>query len=144
MKVDFPDGYPRQLKTSRLWVDGQVVIQNTQPPYDFFGWSLKNYRSNGAHTLQVEVEDILGYEGKSISIIIPVTIAARTTSFWEQLLDFLKNGGWLLPAGILLAGGIYITYRQRNTLAAMLERRREEKEMASVDPLTQVVDYRGW
>lgn len=139
VKVNFPDGYPRQLKASRLIVDGQVVIQNTQPPFEYFGWPLRNYRSSGDHTLQVEVEDILGYAGKSITITIPITVPPRTTSFWVRVVDFLSNGGWMIPAGLLLAAGFYFAYQQREHLIHLLEKRKAEKEMETFDPLTQPV-----
>lgn len=139
VKINFPDGYPRQLKTSRLKVDGQTVIQNTQPPFEYFGWPLRNYRSSGEHTLQVEVEDILGYEGKSIAITIPITVPPKTTNFWGQVMDFLRNGGWVIPVGFLLAVGIYFAYQQRHRLITFLVEKKAEKEMETFDPLTQPV-----
>jgi hypothetical protein len=143
MEVDFPDGFPRQLKYSRLIVDGQVTILNSKPPFEFFGWVLKNYRNNGDHTLQVEVEDILGYKGKSIAITIPITVAPRATNFFGQLVVFLSSGGWLIPAGLLLAGAGYLVYRQKNSLVALLVKKRIEKEMTTYDPLTQPVIVGG-
>jgi len=139
VQVNFPDGYPRQLKSSRLKVDGQIVIQNSQPPFEYFGWPLRNYRSSGEHTLQVEVEDILGYKGKSIAITIPITVPPRTTNFWEQVMDFLKNGGWVIPVGLMLAVGIYFAYQQRDWLIILFEKKKAEKEMETFDPLTQPV-----
>jgi hypothetical protein len=138
-KVNFPDGYPRQLKSSRLLVDGQVIIQNAQPPFEYFGWPLRNYRNSGEHTVQVEVEDILGYKGKSIAITIPITVAAHSTSFLAQVMDFLSNGGWLIPVGLLLAAGIHYAYRRRDLLVKILENRKAEKERETYDPLTQPV-----
>ena len=139
MNVGFPDGYPRQLKTSRLIVDGQIAIQNTQQPLDYFGWSLKAYRTNGMHTLQVEVEDILGFKGKSIEIIIPVNVPPRSSSLLGQIIDFLGMGGWLIPVGILLAGSGYLVYRQRGRIRELIDKRRKRIEMEHTDPLTQQV-----
>jgi len=139
VKVNFPDEYPRQLKASRLKVDGQTVIQNSQPPFEYFGWPLRNYRSSGEHTLQVEVEDILGYVGKSIAITIPITVPPRTTNLWGQVMDFLKNGGWVIPVGLLLSVGIYFAFQKKDLLIALLEKRKVEKEMETFDPLTQPV-----
>ncbi len=139
VKVNFPDGYPRQLKSSRLKVDGQTVIQNMQPPFEYFGWTLRNYRSSGEHTLQVEVEDILGYEGKSITITIPITVPPIATNFWGQVMDFLRNGGWVIPVGSLLAVGIYFAFQQRHRLITFLVEKKAEKEMETFDPLTQPV-----
>ena len=139
MKVDFPDGYPRQLKTSRLIVDGQIAIQNTKQPLDFFGWSLKAYRTNGVHTLQVEVEDILGFKGKSIELNIPLNVTPRSSNLWGQIIDFLSMGGWLILVGILLAGGGTLFYRQRGQIRELIDMRRKRIEMEHTDPLTQQV-----
>jgi len=139
MKVDFPDGYPRQLKSSRLIVDGQIAIQNTQQPLDFFGWSLKAYRTNGMHTLQVEVEDILGFKGKSIELNIPVNVTPRSSNLIGQVIDFLGVGSWLIPVGILLAGGSYFIYRQRGHIREFIVKRQIKIDMEHSDPLTQQV-----
>lgn len=139
MKVNFPDGYARQLKISKLMVDGQVVIQNTHPPFEYFGWPLGNYRNSGEHTLQVEVVDILGYAGKSIPITIPITVPPRATSFWGQVMDFLRNGGWMIPASLLMAAGLYFSYLQRGRLITLWKNKKAEKEMETFDPLTQPV-----
>ncbi len=38
--VQFPDGYPRALESSRLRVDGVVMDINTSEPFDSFSWDL--------------------------------------------------------------------------------------------------------
>jgi len=139
MKVDFPDGYPRQLKSSRLIVDGRIAIQNTQQPLDYFGWSLKEFRTNGMHTLQVEVEDILGFKGKSIELNIPVNVTPRSSNLLGQVIDFLSMGGWLIPVGILLVCSGYLVYRQRGRIRELIDKRRKRIEMEHTDPLTQQV-----
>jgi hypothetical protein len=139
INVDFPDGYPRQLKSSRLIVDGRIAIQNTRQPLDYFGWSLDAFRTTGTHTLQVEVEDILGFKGKSIELNIPVNVTPRSTNLWGQILDFLSMGGWLIPAGILLVGSGTIFYKQRGRIRELIDQRRRKIEMAHTDPLTQQV-----
>jgi hypothetical protein len=139
IKVDFPDGYPRQLKSSRLIVDGKIVIQNTQQPLDYFGWPLEEYRYNAMPALQVEVEDILGFTGKSIELIIPVNVTPRSSSPLGQVLDFLGMGGWLIPVGLLLVGSVTLVYRQRGRIREIIESRRIKKEMEHSDPLTQQV-----
>jgi hypothetical protein len=139
IKADFPDGYPRQLKSSRLIVDGKIVIQNTQQPLDYFGWSLKEYRNNSMHTVQVEVVDILGFTGKSIELIIPVNVTPRSSSPIDQVLDFFAMGGWLIPVGILLVGSVYLVYRQRGRIRELIEKRQIKNELEHADPLTQQV-----
>jgi hypothetical protein len=143
IKADFPDGYPRQLKSSRLIVDGKIVMQNTQQPVDYFGWSLKEYRNNAMHTLQVEVEDILGFTGKSIELIIPVNVTPRSSNPLGQVLDFLSMGGWLIPVGLLLVGVVYLIYRQRGHIREIIENRRIKNEIEHSDPLTQQVFFQN-
>lgn len=139
MTVGFPDGYPRQLRKSRLLVDGRVMVENSQAPFDYFGWVLSGYQISGNHTIQVEVEDILGFSGKSLTINLPVTVLPRSTGPFAQVLEFLRLGGWLIPLGLILAGSVFGLYRHRDRLRAFFETRRTRHEMEYSDPLTQPV-----
>ncbi|HKY52989.1 MAG TPA: hypothetical protein VJM08_01735, partial [Anaerolineales bacterium] len=38
--VEFPDGHERELKRTSLYVDGQVVMENTSAPFESFVWDL--------------------------------------------------------------------------------------------------------
>ncbi|MGW8251799.1 MAG: FHA domain-containing protein, partial [Anaerolineales bacterium] len=73
--VDFPDGRTRPLVLTRLYVDGQVVAENTAPPFDWFTWDLTAYTTSGRHILQVEAVDSLGLTGTSIETPVQVTVA---------------------------------------------------------------------
>ncbi|HSV84998.1 MAG TPA: hypothetical protein VLH85_00385, partial [Levilinea sp.] len=57
--VEFPDGYPRELRAARLYVDGVLAVEQTTGPFERFQWSLTDYEESGSHVLQVEVEDEL-------------------------------------------------------------------------------------
>ena len=63
--ITFPDGFERQLRASRLYVDGEVIVENTEEPFDYFGWQLGEYHFTGEHLVAVEVEDILGFRNIS-------------------------------------------------------------------------------
>ncbi len=139
MKVSFPDGYPRQLKAARLLVDDQVVLENTLPPFEYFAWVLDAYRASGSHILKVEVEDILGYRSQGLESVIQIDVLPRVMGPWGQVLEFLSQGGWLIPAGLLLAGAGYLAYRNRARLLARLESQRKLVEVENLDPLTQPV-----
>jgi hypothetical protein len=82
--VEFPDGRPRPLKRSTLYIDRMVVAENLTPPFDLFTWDISKYTQSGQHLMQVEVEDNLGLVGSSletpVEIILPtpkVTLLSR-------------------------------------------------------------------
>jgi hypothetical protein len=139
MRVSFPDGYPRQLKVARLFVDGKMMVENTLSPLDFFGWVVNGYTTSGSHTLQVEVEDILGFKVQSLQVSIPINIQPRNSGLLGQILDFLQSGGWLIPVGLVLAGSVYYGYRQRGRVQQFFESLRKKPENENGDPLTQTV-----
>ena len=55
--IEFPDGHPRALKRTTLFVDGQKAAENTGEPFDKFSWDLTGYTASGQHMLAVEAED---------------------------------------------------------------------------------------
>ncbi len=73
--VEFADGHPRPLIRSELLVDGVVVDQNTQPPFESFTWSLAGFTTSGQHTLQVRIEDSLGLSQSTIEWPFEVVVA---------------------------------------------------------------------
>lgn len=100
MLVEFPDGYERPLKSARLYVDGALATENTQPPFDRFEWDLSAYTQSSQHQLQLEVQDHLGLKQTSILIPVQVQVEVQAKNWWEGLFN-LKT----LPifAGLLLA-----------------------------------------
>jgi hypothetical protein len=72
--IQFPDGHPRDLAASRLLVDGMVVAVNRFEPFDTFTWDLSALTESGEHTLQVEVEDMLGLEAATIEMPVQVMV----------------------------------------------------------------------
>jgi hypothetical protein len=112
--VTFPDGYPRPLQVSRLFVDEELVIEKLEPPFEVFEWDLSGYTITEDHTLQVVVEDVLGLQATSIRV--PVTIQvippARGLSALGPALNAL-----LLVVGVMVAGlvvaGLLINYVRR-------------------------------
>ena len=78
IKVTFPDGYAHQLVRTSLFVDGMVVAEKTDPPFEQLVWDLRPYTQEGSHTLWVEAVDNLGMVGKTNEI--SVTITAPSTA----------------------------------------------------------------
>jgi len=83
--IEFPDGYPRSLTRTALYVDGALIMENTTPPFDKFTWDLRSYVTSGKHLLRVEVVDSLGLTGKSIDTGVHITILQPPRSFWSLL-----------------------------------------------------------
>jgi hypothetical protein len=139
ISVTFPDGYPRQLKYSRLVVDGQEVIKIDQQPFEWLGWPLGGFRVTALHNVQVEVEDILGFQGKSSAREVEIIVAQRYGGFWGGFIDFVNSGGWILFAVLLSFGGLvtFITIRRRNP--RLVPAGAEPAVSFSEDPLTQQV-----
>jgi hypothetical protein len=74
--VTFPDGYPRDIVSSQLIIDDQLVIANSEPPFDLFEWDLSGYTQTGTHEIKVLVEDSLGLQGSSQPL--PITVEVNT------------------------------------------------------------------
>jgi hypothetical protein len=72
--LEFQDDYPRDLVRSRLVVDGRVVDENDQAPFETLAWDLTPLVEPGEYTIQVWVEDSLGLTGETIQTPIQVEV----------------------------------------------------------------------
>jgi hypothetical protein len=72
--VTFDDGSPRPVTHSQLLVDGQIVDQRTEPPFERFEWNLSAYPASGQHTLQAVVWDSLGLQGSSEPLTVDIQV----------------------------------------------------------------------
>ncbi len=70
--VEFPDCRPRPIVASRLYVDNEVVDERNSPPFDRFNWNLSTLTEAGEHSIQVEVEDSLGFS--AVTMLTPVQL----------------------------------------------------------------------
>jgi hypothetical protein len=103
MLIEFPDGHPRPLVRTRLYVDDQVAAERTSAPFDRFSWDLEGYTSSGIHSLRVEATDSLGLTKSGISVPVTVTVIKPK----RGLSAFLsRNNVWVVAGAILLAGGV--------------------------------------
>lgn len=116
--VIFPDGYERQLKATRLYVDGQIVDENTTPPFDYFAWSLEPYSFSSEHLIAVEVEDILGFRNISDPLPVRVTVTTPYPGWMGAMLSFLNQGGWLALVIIAMSGVVIVALNVRKRVAA--------------------------
>jgi hypothetical protein len=137
--IEFPDGYTRELKAARLYVDGSLAVEQTLPPFERFQWSLADYEESASHTLQVEIEDELGLVQRSIETAVQVAVEPIRLTWWETLITAERTP---IYAGVLLAGIsliLVLTIAGRKTAHA-IERKR--KTNRADDPLVQVVPIR--
>jgi hypothetical protein len=138
MLVEFPDGHPRLLVHSSLYVDGQVVVENTSEPFGKFVWDVSGYLTSGEHSLQVEVEDVLGLRKTSMSIPVTVTIVRPPSGVVAIL---ARNSAALTIAAILLVGillALILFSGGRKRLQKLAELRQARKLYE--DPVTQPVE----
>ena len=142
-KVVFPDGYERQLEATRLYVDGEVVAQNTEPPFDFFGWPLEDYLFTGEHLVSAEVEDILGFRSISPQMTVLVSVESPYPDWLTSALKFLVSGGWIALAVLAVGGTIYAGLRLRRRVIAAAESGGSAQENINLDPLEQTVPGLG-
>lgn len=70
--VAFPDGHPREIIASRLYMDGNIVGVNKAPPFDVFTWEIPTHIEVGEHAIQAEVEDSIGLTAQTI--LTPLTV----------------------------------------------------------------------
>ncbi len=63
--IEFPDGYPRQILNSTLFVNGEKVASNTQPPYGSFVLDLEDFVEQEDLRLEVRLQDEFGLQGRT-------------------------------------------------------------------------------
>ena len=134
--VEFPDGHPRSLVRTTLYVDGQVVDENTTVPFDVFTWDLRAYPASGVHHLTVEAVDSLGLSKTSMDIPITLTVIQPPrglNAFLAKYREAITIGAVSL-AGLTLA---FVLLTGRLRLPSL--RARQAARRASADPLTQPV-----
>jgi hypothetical protein len=74
--VEYADEHPREIATSRLLVDGEVVAESDQPPFESLTWDLSGFDQAGEHQIQVEVVDEIGLTGRTILTPVQIEVTA--------------------------------------------------------------------
>ncbi len=107
--IEFPDGYPRSILNSTLFVNAEQVANNAQPPYGSFVLDLADYVEETELKLEVRLQDEFGLQGR--------------TPVQTLTLDVLKpegnrNGSWFtrpwLWLGLLVLAGViaFLVFRK--------------------------------
>jgi hypothetical protein len=137
--IEFPDGYERELVRTTLYVNGEIAVENTSPPFDVFEWDITGIEESSRFNLQVEAVDILGLS--SVSLPTPVDITVERLP--EGFVPTITRSSPVLTAVIILFTGIILIVvllligRRANpirSLSTIRQRRQKEK-----DPVFQPV-----
>ena len=133
--IEFPDGHKRDLVSTALYVDGQIVAENKTAPFDKFTWDLSSYNLSGDHKIVVEAVDAMGLSKTSMEIPVTVTVIQPprgAAAFFARYRQHITIGAVSLAGLALLL--ILFMGSLRNTIA-----RRRASQQAQGDPLTQPV-----
>jgi pSer/pThr/pTyr-binding forkhead associated (FHA) protein len=138
--ITFPDGHPRAVTSTWLVVDGEVMDQRTQSPFDSFTWDLSQYMEGGTHSVKAVAQDILGLEGSSpeSQIFVDVPPPPSGLSALRPALGSLLAALAVLVAGVVLAVTL-LNLGQRSQPARVrieepAQRSRIRLERASLQP----------
>lgn len=134
--VEFPDGHKRQLKRTTLYVDGQVVAENTEEPFESFLWDYGAFDENGQHEIIVEAEDVLGLKKSSIGIPVTFTVIHPLSGVKALLARYSSQ---FVLGAIVFAGLALLVILLRSRVKNVPESRRKKDRKAREDPLTQPV-----
>lgn len=72
--VSFPDEWVRPLKRTTLLVNGVVVDENTEPPFEFLSWDISGLTNSNDYIVRVEAEDTLGLVGSTLEQMITINV----------------------------------------------------------------------
>jgi len=139
MIIEFPDGHPRPLVRTTLYIDDEPVAENEAEPFDQFTWDLSQYSESGIHQLRVEAVDSLGLSKVSTNLPVNVTVIQPPSGFQALLARY--RGPITLSAVILaLVSLVGILLFGRLRIRSIQERRAARKEYT--DPVTQPIAIR--
>jgi hypothetical protein len=133
--VEFPDGYPRNLTASRLYVNDQLAAENLAAPFDQFSLPLSAYEQDTQLHLRAEVVDELGLSASSIDTLVQVRVQQPDPTLLEKI--FTGRGLSILiavsMASLVLGLVIYFTSQSN------IKRAQPKTNGNKHDPLTQPV-----
>ncbi|MBI3161647.1 MAG: FHA domain-containing protein [Chloroflexi bacterium] len=134
--VEFPDGHPRPLTRTTLYVDGLIMDENTTEPFNLFTWDLSAYSSSSEHQIVVEAVDSLGLSKLSMAAPVMVTVIQPP----KGLPAFLAKYRTAITFGsIIFAGLVLFLILISGRLRMPSIRAAQEAKLAEADPLTQPI-----
>ena len=135
--IAFPDGHPRSLERTTLYIDGKVADENTSRPFDHFSWDLSEYTTTGQHSLKLEVVDSLGLSGTSVDLPVQVSLELPQQNVMATI---SRNRTMVAALMVAMAGAVLLLVlvlggQIRPGLLRNLRKRRRR----NIDPVTQPV-----
>jgi hypothetical protein len=134
--VEFPDGHPRPLTRTTLYVDGAIAGENTVEPFNLFTWDLNAYTSSAEHQIMVEAVDSLGLSKSSMPAPVMVTVIQPPQGITALLAKYRTP---ITFGAIMLAGLVLFMILLSGRLRVPSIRAAQEARRADADPLTQSV-----
>jgi hypothetical protein len=134
--VEFPDGFTRALARTTLYVDGEIVDENTTEPFNLFTWNLEGYADSGEHQISIEVVDTLGLGKTSLPSPVMVTVIQPPQGVTALLAKYRFP---IMIGGIALAGFALLAILLSGRLRMPSIRAAQAAKRAEADPLTQSV-----
>lgn len=134
--IEFPDGHPRPLTRSTLYVDGLIMDENTSEPFDVFSWDISKYTKTAEHQIMVEAVDVLGLQKISMSVPITVTVVKPLSGWLAWLAKYRIQ---IAIGAIMLAGLALFVILLGGRVRMSSLRAAQETRRANADPLTQPI-----
>lgn len=134
--VEFPDGHPRPLTRTVLYVDGIAADENTAEPFNIFTWDLTAFTASAQHLITVEAVDILGLSKTSMGLPIMVTVIKPPSGPAALLAKYRTP---ITFGSIILAGLVLFFILLSGRLRIPTLRAAQETRRAEADPLTQTI-----
>lgn len=135
--VEFPDGHPRSLVRTVLYVDDVPVQENNVAPFEKFTWDLRAYQVSANHMISVEAIDSLGLSRTSTPVSVNVVVIQPPGGLAGLL---LKNNTAVVISVVVFAGIVLLFilfFSGRKTILSLAERRKARSRQ--LDPVTQPV-----
>ena len=143
IKLEFPDGHPRSLTKTEFLVDGKVIQELTQEPYDAFNWDISKVENGGEHLLQVQGEDILGFKFQTVEMPFEIQVDPPPVSVSSKILGFVESGPVLATIIGLTTIAAILTIFYRTNRNLLNGKRRQKPSPNLTDPFTQQVIAHG-
>lgn len=137
--IEFPDTIQREIVSSRLYANEELVAENTSAPWEYFTIDLTQFESSEQILLRLEAQDEIGLVGSSLEIPLQITIQKPAQGFLPTL-------GRNIPviAGIVVlgAGGVLvlILILSGNIRPRKIGEKRGRTKKDKNDPVTQPVE----
>lgn len=135
--IEFPDQHQRSLKATRLYVNGEMIAENTEAPFDRFTWSIADLNTAGRQMLRVEAIDALNLTGSSAEIPVDVLIEQPVKA---SIADHISSRGIFAIVAVTISGAVLVLVLVFSGTQRRTRRNRQQKDKKlQKDPVTQPV-----